>query len=188
MRGTETALEAVGPESLTLNGLGGHPETHPLGETYFSQVPFLYGAHIAKWQIAPVAAELQALRGFKADLHDKPDGLRSALDEHLAVHGGFWELRVQLCTDLDAMPAEDATVVWSEAKSPFVAVARIAVPAQPSWNDARSAEMDDGLTFSPWHGRAAHRPLGSIDRLRRAANEASVGARSVRGRCPVHED
>ncbi len=34
---------------------------------------------------------------------------------------------MQLCTDLDAMPVEDASVVWPEDKSPHVAVARITV-------------------------------------------------------------
>lgn len=187
LRGTEKALEAVGGESGTIKGMGGHPETNPLGETYFSQTPYLFGLQMAKWQIAPVSPELQALKNAPVDLNDKPDGLRAALNAHFARHGGEWELRVQLCTDNEAMPIEDATVVWSEDASPFVPVARIVVPPQPAWNDARSVEMDDGLSFSPWHGLAAHRPLGSINRVRRAAYEGSVGARSTRGRCPVHE-
>jgi hypothetical protein len=94
---------------------------------------------------------------------------------------------VQLCTDLETMPIEDASVRWPEEQSPFVTVARIVVPPQIAWNDERSIEMDDGLAFSPWHGLAAHRPLGSINRVRRAAYSASAGARSGRGRCPIHE-
>lgn len=187
LRGTEKVVEVFGGESGTLKGLGGHPETNPLGETYFSQVPFLYGLHMAKWQIVPVSAELQALTDAPVDLDDKPDGLREALNQHFAAHGGEWELRVQLCTDLETMPIEDATVTWPEDASPFVPVARITVAPQPAWSDARSAEMDDGLAFSPWHGLAAHRPLGSINRVRRAAYAGSAGARSARGRCPVHE-
>ena len=187
LRGTEKALEAVGGESGTLKGLGGHPETNPLGETYFSEVPFLYGLHMAKWQIAPVSPELQALKDAPVDLEAKPDGLRAALNAHFASHGGEWELRVQLCNDIEAMPIEDASVVWPEDKSPFVPVAHITVAPQTAWSDARSVEMDDGLAFSPWHGLAAHRPLGSVNRVRRAAYEGSAGARSSRGRCPVHE-
>ncbi|MBC8057457.1 MAG: catalase family protein [Rhizobiales bacterium] len=187
LRGTEKALEAVGSESGTIKGMGGHPATNPLGETYFSQVPFLYGLHMAKWQVAPVSTELQALKDAPVDLDDKPDGLREALNAHLAAHGAEWELRVQLCTDIEAMPIEDASVPWPEDRSPFVPVARITVPPQPAWSDALSAEMDDGLSFSPWHGLAAHRPLGSINRVRRATYSSSAGARSSRGRCPVHE-
>ena len=187
LRDTEKALEAVGGESGTLKGLGGHPETHPLGETYFSEVPFLYGLHMAKWQIAPVTPELQSLKDAKVDLDDRPDGLRTALNDHFAAHGGEWELRVQLCTDIEAMPIEDASVAWPEDKSPFVPVARLSVSPQTAWSEARSAEMDDGLAFSPWHGLAAHRPLGSINRVRRPAYTSSAAVRSPRGRCPVHE-
>lgn len=43
LRGAENALEALGGESATLKSLGGHPQTHPLGETFFTQVPCLCG-------------------------------------------------------------------------------------------------------------------------------------------------
>lgn len=186
-RGAEKLLEAVGGESGTLKGLGGHPETHILGETFFSQVPFLYGPYMAKWSVAPISPELQALKDAPVDLKDKPDGLRAAVVDHFASQGAEWELRVQLCTDLEKMPIEDASVEWPQAESPFVAIARITVPPQPAWDETRTAELDDGLAFSPWHGVAAHRPLGSINRVRRTAYQASADARSPRGRCPVHE-
>lgn len=187
LQGTEKALEALGGESGTLKGLGGHPETHILGETFFSAVPFLYGKHMAKWQVVPVSPALLALKDQAVDLDDKPDGLRAAVVDYFAVHGGEWDLRVQLCTDLEAMPIEDATVRWPEEQSPFVTVARITAPPQAAWSAERAAEMDDGLSFSPWHGLAAHRPLGSINRVRSQAYAGSAQARSPRGRCPVHE-
>ena len=187
LRGTEKLIEAVGGESGTIKGLAGHPETNILGETFFSQVPYLYGPHMAKWSVAPVSPELTALAGAQVDLDDKPDGLRAAVVEHFARHGAEWELRVQLCTSIETMQIEDATVVWPQDQSPFVPVARIVVAPQIAWDDARSAQMDDGLAFSPWHGLAAHRPLGSINRVRRLAYASSAGARSSRGRCPVRE-
>jgi hypothetical protein len=187
LRGTESVIETAGGESGTLKGLGGHPKTHPLGETFFSQVPFLYGPYIAKWSVVPVTPALQALKDSPVDLDDKPDGLRDAVNAYFATQGAEWELRVQLCTDLATMPIEDASVVWPEDESPFVAVARIIVAPQTAWSPALSAELDDGLAFSPWHGVSAHRPLGSINRVRRAAYQSSADARSPRGRCPVHE-
>ncbi|HEY4080216.1 MAG TPA: catalase family protein [Burkholderiaceae bacterium] len=187
LQGTEKALEAMGGESGALKGLGGHPETHILGETFYSAVPFLYGRHMAKWQIVPVSAALLALKDQLVDLKDKPDGLREAVVDFFKTNGAEWELRVQLCTNLDTMPIEDASVRWPEEESPFVAVARITVPPQAAWSDDHSSQMDDGLAFSPWHGLAAHRPLGSINRVRRSAYAGSAHARSPRGRCPVHE-
>lgn len=187
LQGTEKALEALGGESGALKGLGGHPQTHLLGETFYSAVPYLYGQHMAKWQVAPISPALQALTGQPVGLNDRPDGLREAVADYFAEHGAEWDLRVQLCTDLTTMPIEDASVRWPEAQSPFVTVARIVVPPQLSWSPELSARMDDGLAFSPWHGLAAHRPLGSINRARRRAYEGSAQARSTRGRCPMHE-
>jgi hypothetical protein len=187
LRGTEKVVEAVGGASGTLKGLGGQPETNILGETFYSQVPFLYGPYMAKWSIAPVAPALQALKDAPVDLSGKPDGLRGAVNDFFSAQAGEWELRVQLCTSIEKMPIEDASVVWSEDESPFVPVARITVASQVAWDDARSAAMDDGLSFSPWHGLAAHRPLGSVNRVRQAAYLSSANARSPRGRCPVRE-
>jgi len=183
----EKVLEAFGGESANLKGLGGHPETNLLGETFFSVVPFLYGQHMAKWQIAPVSPALCALKDAPVDLHKAPDGLRQAVSAHFATTGAEWELRVQLCTDLETMPIEDATVEWQQDQSPFVTVARITVAPQTSWSDTVAAQLDDGLFFSPWHGIAAHRPLGSINRVRQQAYQQSADARSPRGRCPVRE-
>jgi hypothetical protein len=43
------------------------------------------------------------------------------------------------------------------------------------------------MSFSPWHGLAAHRPLGSINRVRKPAYEMSSGFRAAHGGCPMHE-
>ena len=94
---------------------------------------------------------------------------------------------MQLCTDLDKMPVEDASVEWPEQDSPYVAVARISVPPQQAWSEARSAAVDDGYSFSPWHGLAAHQPLGSVMRARKAAYQASAEFRAERNGRPLAE-
>jgi hypothetical protein len=187
LRGAETALEALGGESKMLKSMGGHPTTHILGETFYSVVPLLYGPYFAKLNIVPVSPELTALTDQKVDLKNNPDGLREAVIQHFAKHGGIWEMRVQLATDIDKMPIEDATVIWPEALSPYVTVARIEVPAQPAWTEARAAVVDDDMSFSPWHGLAAHRPLGGIMRSRKPAYEMSAGFRARHNGCPMHE-
>ncbi len=166
-RGAEKVVESFGGKSPTLLALGGHPETHVLGETYYSQAPLLHGLYMVKVSVTPVSPGLTALTGATVDLRDKPNGLREAVIDYFATQAGEWEVRVQFCTDLAAMPVEDASVVWPEDVSPFLPVARIVVPPQPAWNEARAAAIDDGLSFSPWHGIAAHRPIGSIMRVRR---------------------
>ncbi|MBS7455747.1 catalase family protein [Coralloluteibacterium stylophorae] len=187
LRGVERAVEAVGGESAALKSLGGHPETHILGETFYTAVPILYGPYYAKLSVAPVAPALTALTDAPLDLKGRPDGIREAVRAYFAEQGGAWEVRVQLATDPETMPIEDASAVWPEDASPYVTVARIEVPAQDAWNPERAARIDDGMAFSPWHGIAAHRPLGGVMRSRRPAYEMSAGFRAEHNGCPIRE-
>jgi hypothetical protein len=187
MRGTEKVIEAVGGESATLKAMGGHPETHILGETFYSQVPIMFGPYMAKVSIVPVSPELTALSGASLNVNGKPDGLREAVVDFFARNTAVWEVRVQLCTDLETMPIEDASVVWPEEVSPYMAVARITAAPQTAWSEALSRAVDDGMAFNPWHALAAHRPIGSIMRIRQAAYKMSSGFRAARTGSPMVE-
>ncbi|HEX8615607.1 MAG TPA: catalase family protein [Telluria sp.] len=187
LRGTEKVIEAVGGESGTIKSMGGHPETHPLGDTYFSQAPILYGDYMAKISLAPVSPELTALTGKDVDLSGTPDGLRHAVMEHFATHGGQWILRVQLCTNLETMPIEDSSVEWPEEESPWVTVAHLRALPQAAWSENLSKAVDDGMQFNPWHSLAAHRPIGSIMRVRKAAYAMSKQFRAQRNDMQIAE-
>lgn len=52
---------------------------------------------------------------------------------------------------------------------------------------AKSAEIDDGMSFSPWHGLAAYRPIGGIIRARKPAYQAGVEFRARHNGRPVRE-
>ena len=187
LRGTERALEAVGGKSGTLISMGGHPLTNPAGETFHTQVPLLYGPYVAKLSVTPASSDLKALTGAPVDLKGKPNGLRDALVNYFAEHGGEWDVRVQLMTDREAMPVEDASVVWPDDKSPHVTVARIRVVPQSAWDEVRHRRLDEEMAFSPWHGIEAHRPLGSIMRARKPAYAMSSQFRATANECPIHE-
>nr|WP_314872660.1 catalase family protein [uncultured Pseudomonas sp.] len=187
LRGVESVVEAMGGESGTLKSLGGHPQTHVLGETFTTVVPVLYGPYYAKLAIVPVSPSLVALSDQQVDLDGKPDGLREAVADYFNTQGGVWEIRVQLATDIDKMPIEDASVEWPEDLSPYLTVARLEVGPQPSWDDAKVHEIDDGMAFSPWHGLAAHRPLGGVMRVRKPSYEMSSEFRGEHNGCPIHE-
>ena len=177
-RGAEKVIESVGGESTTLKSIGGHPETHILGETFYSQVPMLLGPYMAKLSVVPISPGMLLLKNAHLDLHNQPNGLRDAVLDFFSSHSAEWEVRLQLCTDINLMPIEDASAVWPEAVSAYLPVARITVPPQTAWSEARSAVVDDTYAFSPWHGLAAHRPLGAIMRLRKAAYEMSAQFRA----------
>ncbi|KMZ12205.1 Catalase [Candidatus Burkholderia humilis] len=144
LRGTEAVIEKLGGESATIVSLGGHP----LGETFYTAVPLLYGQYFGKVSVALVSPELTALTDAPIDLDDNPDGLRESVSDFFAANGAEWEVRVQLATDIDKMPIED---------------------------------------FSPWHGIAAHRPLGGVMRSRKMSYEMSSRFRGEKNGCPMHE-
>lgn len=177
LRGAEKVVEAFGGESGLLKGLGGHPNTHLLGDSYFSQVPCLFGPYMVKVCIAPVSPGLLALTGAPLPIKGRPNGLRDAVVEYFASNAAEWELRVQFCTDLATMPIEDASVTWPEDQSAYVAVARFVAEPQVAWSDERAAAIDERMSFSPWHGIAAHRPIGAVMRVRKAAYEMSMQQR-----------
>jgi catalase len=187
LRVLEGALEAVGGSSVLLSQLGGAAEVHPLGETYFSQTAYRYGDHIAKFALVPVSSGLTEVTGSKVNVSDRPDALREDIREVIIEQGGIWELRVQLCVDLERMPVEDPTKLWDEKESPFRTVATLRVDPQIAWEHGRSDREEDALSFSPWHGLAAHQPLGAVNRARRQTYDYSAGYRSRVNGCPMHQ-
>ncbi|MEM8513810.1 hypothetical protein RCH14_003146 [Massilia sp. MP_M2] len=184
LRTAENALEAVGGESGMLKALGGEPQHHPLGETYFSQTPYLYGQYMAKLSLVPVAPELLALDG--ASIKTEDDAQCHAIGSHFASKGGEWELRVQLNVDVERMPIEDASVEWPQELSPFIAVARVRLAPQTSW-DASLEKLEDEIAYDQWNCLVEHRPLGSVNRARRQVMATSRAFRSAFNRCPIHE-
>ena len=187
LRGVNTALTAIGLESSKLQSLGGAPNIDPLGETYFSVTPFRYGDHVAKFSVAPVAAELMQLTGREIDASHDPDAIRNAVRTEMRAIEGVWDFRVQLCRDLDAQPVEDPTVPWDEEAYPFQSVGTIRVAPQDSWAADKVRAVDEEMRFSVWTCIEAHRPLGNINRARRDTYRHSADFRQNFNRCPIHE-
>jgi hypothetical protein len=75
--------------------------------------------------------------------------------------------QIQLGTSLDHHPTEDGSVVWDEATAPYQTIATLEFPSQDSLSPERRVFWEDHMRLSPWDGLADHRPLGSINRLRR---------------------
>lgn len=188
MRQVQKAIVVIaGRPNSTVATLGGHPQTHILGDTFYSQAPLRFGDYIAKISVAPESPELKALTRAPLNVNGVPNGLREAVMDFFEDNDGVWEVRAQLCTDLEHMPIENASVVWSEEVSPYRRVARITVKSQLAWSEARSSAVDDGMSFTPWHGLAAHRPLGGIMRVRKAAYEAGRTFRAERNGRVIQE-
>jgi catalase len=171
-RAFENALELVSGGSDALKNFG-HPETHILGETFYSQAALRYGGYVAKISIAPLSENLKALTNKHIN-HSKFSALRDAVADFFKTETAEWEIRAQLLTDLKRMPVEDPTVKWPEEESPYVAVGTIVAKPQNAYSGERRIFVDEQLSFNPWHGIAAHQPLGNVMRARKTVYPATV--------------
>ncbi|MFE6924505.1 catalase family protein [Nocardia sp. NPDC057663] len=153
------------------------PNTHILGETFYTSAPVRYGDYVAKLLYVPVSPEVVALQGQPVDEESGVNVHQDSVIDFFASHSATYELRAQLCTDTATMPIEDATVPWPEDESPHRTVATIRFDIQDPYTPERRAYGDDVLSFNSWRGLDAHRPLGSINRLKQRVYEASSNFR-----------
>ncbi len=167
-RGVEAALEAVGLEAGTLKLLGREP-LHPLSHPYYTQTPSRYGAYIAKVAAFPTPETLALISNPHVDASQDNDAFRDVMVAFFARHGAEFDLSVQLCTNLDTMPVEDASVQWPEDQSPYRTVARLTLPPQDAFSEEHYRYFEQRISFNPIHTLDAHRPLGGVQRARMQA-------------------
>ena len=55
---------------------------------------------------------------------------------------------------------------WLEERAPFYKVATITIPEQ-IFDTPEQNKFCEDLAFTPWHALPEHRPLGSVNRLRK---------------------
>ncbi len=134
----------------------------PLSPSYYSMTPYLLGeGQAVKYGARPCTPECRRRRKIGKDY------LRTQLVDDLGADSACFELMVQLQTDPVRMPVEDPTVAWPEALSPYVPVGRIDIVEQ-TFDTPEQRQMCEYLAFNPWHTRVEHRPLGGINRVRKA--------------------
>ncbi|RJG09237.1 catalase [Pseudomonas cavernicola] len=156
---------------IALKTLAPAPES-PVATTYSSIAPFKLGPNNIKYRVIPAAENCPNYELPKQN-HDLPNFLRNALYQQLSLDRvpACFALQVQRQNPKHYMPIEDTSVEWDESLAPFETVATIKLPAQ----DFDSTEQNlfcDNLSFNPWHSLPEHRPIGGINRLRKAVYEA----------------
>ncbi|MBE7210668.1 MAG: catalase family protein [Gluconacetobacter diazotrophicus] len=185
-RGLNAAAKAVTGSDVPRLDFFGHAKLHPLAESYHSQVPLRFGDHVAKLAWFPVTTAQEGLRGATIDTAENPDAFRHATESYFRAQPAVFELRAQLCTDLDTMPIEDASVEWPERDSPYVPVATLTIPPQAAMSELRVRFVEENVSFRPAHSLEAHRPLGSLMRARLAVYGALAAKRQDHnGSAPV---
>jgi hypothetical protein len=130
-----------------------------LALSYFSQTPYRFGDRVVKYFARPVAPPAPAAPA------DAPDTLRDRMRQVLTAERTpvSFAFGIEVLVDAAAMPVEDATVAWASPEQ--VVLATITIPPQEFLSADRQA-FGEALSFSPWHARPEHEPLGSLNRAR----------------------
>jgi len=144
----------------------------PTQTTYFSVSPYKFGAANAKFRVMPDPGSCPAYTLPKQN-QDLPNFLRTALNQQLSTDRvpACFVLQIQRQNVNTYMPIEDTSIEWRESDAPFETVAKINVPAQDFDTPVLNLQCDN-QSFNPWFGLEAHRPIGGINRLRKAVYEA----------------
>jgi hypothetical protein len=153
-----------------------HNHTSHLEIPYWSTTPYLFGVGRAvKYIVQPVSRRTSALPSPLTDTY-----LHDALRSGLLDSDARFDVFVQFQSDPRRTPIEDATVEWQERASPYVRVARIAIPKQDIDAPGRQTSCEQ-VAFNPWNCLVEHRPLGGMNRARREIYHAMADFRASRG-------
>ncbi|WP_370601510.1 catalase family protein [Pseudomonas nitroreducens] len=157
---------------IALQTLAPAPDS-PLQAGYNGIAPYKLGeANNIKYRVIPMTEGCPAYQLPKLN-EKQPNFLRTAMYQQLSVDRvpACFALQVQKQDPSKYMPIEDTSVEWSEKDAPFQTVATVSIPAQDF--DSREQNLAcDNLSYNPWHALPEHRPIGGINRLRKAVYEA----------------
>jgi len=172
------------PVPMVLNALG-DAGNNILGESFYSQGALRFGEYVARFSAVPVSESLLRLTGKPAYQDDNT--LLQSVVEFFRENSAEYELRAQLCTNLQQTPVEDASIDWPEDISPPWRLARLTFPSQAADSPARRVYSDEILSFDPWRCLLDHQPLGSIMRLRKEAYRTSRTFRHENNKPAIEE-
>lgn len=145
-------------------------EASCLSASYWAILPFKLGdAQIVKYRLTPV----NAVEGAP---FDNDNYLALDLQTRLRKQEAVFNFEIQLRTNPDNMPLDDAQKVWSTEESPYIAIAQLILPQQDICAIGQ-AEFGTNLSFNIWRTLAEHEPLGSIAQVRKTVYAASAQAR-----------
>ena len=155
--------------------------SHPLKSRYWSQVPYKLGSHAVKYSAKPCSEQSDPIPSSPSFNY-----FEEAMAKQLSDQDVYFDFMIQVQTDPVKMPVEDSTIIWDENLSPFKKVATIHIPVQ-NFTTPERREFAENLSFTPWHALPEHRPLGSMNRVRRQVYETIARTRHQRNNEPYQE-
>lgn len=146
--------------------------------TYYSATPYKLNDSEVKYVLKPCFPPTNEF----APKNEK-DYLRGALEAYAGSRDTCFELHAQPRNDTHAMPLENATVEWT---APTVLVAKVIIPKQ-FFTPRTQVAFCETLTFETDRTLASMRPLGGVNRARRAVEEKLRELRKKQGIPEGHE-
>jgi hypothetical protein len=175
---TRTNIENGNPLKFFFNGINplkwrlhemnvartiqGKEVSNPLAVQYWSMTPVLFGGSAVKFSARPCRAPV-----VQESARIGKNFLRHNMALTLNKQDSCFILGVQHFKDQEKTPIEDPTIEWSESVTPRIDIAQIQIPKQDFTSDAQM-DFCENLSLSPWNFSKDHRPLGGINRGRKA--------------------
>lgn len=148
-----------------MQSLWNETQYNPLGQRHWSCVPYLLGdGQAMMFSFVPRAKVDTRIPGVpfgRVPFNYLRDNMVSTL-QRTDVE---FDLMIQLQTDAQRMPIENASVRWPEKLSPFIPAATVHIPKQ-TFNSPGQFEFAKRIKMNPWHCLPEHRPLGNQSRAR----------------------
>jgi hypothetical protein len=145
-------------------------------ETYWSRGAIRWGPALAvRYLLRPAPDTRPAPHASTTD----QDHLAHEVAQRLAAGDVRLELCIQRYVDARSTPIEDTSVEWRESVSPAEPVALLTIGRRDvTSTDAMSvARRIETLAFNPWNTTDSFRPLGNLNRARKAVYDASSAHR-----------
>ena len=135
----------------------------PLNLTYWSTTPFKLGDENVQYLVIANRDNSMASKPNK----DNPNFLRTAMVEQLKEQDATFDFAVLLPENPEELSINDATENWDiRSKSKSIVVATLQIPKQ-NFDSLMRRELDEELSFTPWHALPEHRPIGEINLARK---------------------
>jgi hypothetical protein len=152
-----------------------HRPVSVVTETYWSRGAMTWGDLAVRFLLRPMS---QPQRAVVAGV-DGPDYLFREVAARLAGGDVRFELCVQRYVNPQVTPIEDTSIEWQLRDSPAepVAVLTLRQADVTGVQALARARLVDQLAFNPWNTTEDFRPLGNLNRARKAAYDASAAHR-----------
>ncbi|KAJ9615438.1 hypothetical protein H2200_001513 [Cladophialophora chaetospira] len=150
------------------------PNHHFLAYTMYSQSAYRWGLYVVKYALFPTGETQRRLSEKSMEEGSDPEQHSIWLQDFFSHNDATYDLRVQLCENLQDQPVESCAEEWDEEKYPFQTVARVVFPqGQDCFDAKRRTFWEERMGLNVWYGLDEHRPLGSANRLRKRLYQES---------------